>query len=160
MPLISYDPKLDQIRENLARDGKDTSQIDAIITLYQLINVSRLDESNISFRTESWSTPTLLNDWVSYGAPASIEGYYKDQFNKVLLKGVIKNGTVNIDDTGDTNVILILPLGYRPSERIYFAATSNNDFGYVRVDPDGKIRAKAGSNTWFSLSNIIFKAEQ
>lgn len=104
----------------------------------------------------SWSAPTLLNGWVNFGTPYAAAGYYKDDMGIVRLKGVIKSGSTGLN-------IFTLPTGYRPAEQHIFSGVSNNgSYQLTRIDvhTDGTITMEAGGNSYLSLSNISFRAEQ
>ena len=99
----------------------------------------------------SWIVPTLLNSWVSYGAPYDTEGYRKDGQGFVHLKGLIKNGTA----TAGT-VLFTLPTGYRPANTALFDTQSNGTTGRVDVANNGNVTIQAGTNAWISLNGITF----
>jgi len=101
---------------------------------------------------EDWIAPNLLNNWVNYGAIWNPAGYMKDSLGFVHLRGLIKLGTVG-------QPAFVLPAGYRPSKILLFPAASNNAFGDVKIESDGSVKPYVGSNVWFSLEGIIFKAE-
>lgn len=95
--------------------------------------------------------PTLLNSWVNYDVAYNSAGYYKDAFGVVHLRGLIKDGVV-------TSPAFLLPIGYRPSAQGAFATMANDLFARVDVLADGNVTPKVGSNTFFSLDGITFKA--
>lgn len=103
---------------------------------------------------EDWRIPTLLNSWVNYDAtqfaPAS---YMKDTLGFVHLQGLIKNGTI-------TAPAFILPKGYRPLKWLHIVSVSSGAYAQVEIKIDGNVVPQAGSNTWYSLSGITFRAEQ
>lgn len=103
-------------------------------------------------------TPTFNNSWVNYSSTYNSTGYFKDNDGVVHLKGLVKNGTVGTN--ASTCNIFILPVGYRPSAITILAVVSNNAIGQARVWDTGEVVAYAGSNSWFSLDGISFKAEQ
>ena len=104
--------------------------------------------------TDKWITPTLLNSWVDYGGGYTAIQYTKDNFGFVHLKGVAKDGTIGSD-------MFTLPAGYRLSERARFGIdTSSNAHGRCDIRADGGVNPAVGSNTYFSLDGITFKAEQ
>jgi hypothetical protein len=104
--------------------------------------------------TETWTAPTLLNSWVNYGGSRQTAGYYKDKFNVVHLRGVIKSGT-----TTNPTILFNLPAGYRTTLGEYFSVSSNGAFGSCFIDNDGNVYFEAGSNAWFSLCGITFKTD-
>lgn len=115
--------------------------------------VERSQSNTIDFLDEEpvWIAPTLLNSWVDFGGTFAQASYYKDQFARVHLKGVVKNGTAD--------TIFTLPVGYRPAERHVFATIAGGDtLGRLDVDPDGSVVRQAGNNAYFCMS-ISFLAE-
>lgn len=103
---------------------------------------------------EAWTTPALSNGWVVYDGTYNTPGYYKDSLGIVHLKGMIKSGTAAL--------MFTLPVGYRPLRR-YLIAASTNSNTYARLDIAANGQVLAGgaySNSWFSLDNIHFRAEQ
>lgn len=105
---------------------------------------------------ENWIAPgSLLNSWANWGSGFNAAGYYKDPFGRVHLRGLMKNGTVA---TGSTGVIFTLPSGYRPANVEIYPVVSNSVLGECRIEQDGDVVAYAGSNVWFCLDGISFRA--
>jgi len=110
-----------------------------------------------------WITPSpspaadrLQNSWVTYGGVYTSIQYMKTSDDVVNLKGMVKNGT-----TTANTVILNLPEGMRPKERIlHYTVCGGNDPCRVDVLPNGNIITGAGVNTWISLDNLSFIGEQ
>lgn len=100
---------------------------------------------------EAFIAPTLLNSWVNFDATHSQVGYYKDAAGIVHLRGFVKSGTM-------TTPVFTLPAGYRPAYREVYPAVANDLFGACFVDPDGSVTPYAGSNVYFSLDGITFRA--
>lgn len=104
--------------------------------------------------------PQFANGWVNYSGntpPFNTSNYYPLQFTKttlglVLLRGVIKSGTVNA-------VIFTLPAGFRPGLTINFPCVSNNVFGLITVSYNGTVTI-LGSNVYTDFGTISFVAEQ
>ena len=66
-------------------------------------------------------------------------------------------------DVGPSDVVFVLPAGYRPAADEMFPSVSLNETGAIaaRVDvqDDGKVVAvDANPNTWITLSGISFRA--
>jgi hypothetical protein len=103
----------------------------------------------------------LGNGWVLYSSTYATPGYTKSADGIVTVRGLIKDGS-----TSDNITIAKLPVGYRPSERLTFSVTTHSGMGYagrVDVDTNGYLRYRnngSGTNTWISLSNISFVADQ
>lgn len=102
-----------------------------------------------------WINPqgTFQNGWSHLNVTNFPVGYRKIG-NKVILRGLAANGTV--DGGGTNGVIFTLPSGYRPAFQIHRAVASANAYGTCRVSNDGKVEATTGSNSWFSLDGIEF----
>lgn len=100
---------------------------------------------------EAWTAPTLANSWINNGSGYNSVGFYKDRFGVVHLRGLIKSGSMQAR-------AFTLPAGYRPPAREFFGTVSNALFGSVFVDPDGTVVPWSGSNTWFSLDGLTFRA--
>lgn len=97
-----------------------------------------------------WGVPSLVNSWINFGGSDAVAGYYVDGANIVRLKGKVKSGTVG-------SPIFVLPVGYRPSENVIFAISSNDAFGVVKIDTSGNVTCTTGNNTYVSLDNISFR---
>lgn len=103
----------------------------------------------------AWTIPSLLNGWVRYDSKYADVGYFKDTLGFVHLRGLIKNGAIS-----STLPIFLLPPGYRPAEQLLFPVLTNpNALGRCDVTNIGEILPFSGSNTWFSLNGISFRAE-
>ncbi|WP_248930147.1 hypothetical protein [Paenibacillus hamazuiensis] len=104
-----------------------------------------------------WITPTLLNGWVDYGDSNRPKiGYMKDEFGKVYLTGVIKNGSI-----GATTPAFYLPAGYRPTKLFSDQGLSLNGVACnVDIAPNGAVRILTGDSTFISLMNISFFIDQ
>lgn len=100
----------------------------------------------------AWIAPTLTSSWANYHADYNSAGYWKDALGFVHLKGLLNLGTIGAS-------MFTLPTGYRPAKReLFIAATSSNSYGRCDVLADGTVVPVAGSNSWFSLDGITFKA--
>lgn len=101
---------------------------------------------------QAWQTPTLTNGWVNYGSGYNTAAYMKDSLGFVHLKGLIKSGTM-------TATAFTLPAGYRPIATYDIVVLSNGTVGGVEITTAGLVVPAAGSNVYFSIDNISFKAE-
>lgn len=104
-----------------------------------------------------WTNLTMINSWVVYdaGVQFSTPQYIKTSDGVVQLKGLIRAGSTTYD-----SVIGTLPAGFRPKGRIL--ATTPNAGGYARIDvlSNGEIHFMGSSNSWYSLDDVNFIAEQ
>ena len=89
--------------------------------------------------------------WANFGGSNEPARYWKDFTGIVHLGGVVKLGTIG-------TTIFTLPAGYRPQYAMIYAVASNNAYGTLTVNPDGTVVASTGSNVYFSLSGITFRA--
>lgn len=102
---------------------------------------------------EDWIAPTLINSWVNFGLSFNNAGYMKDSMGFVHLKGLIKSGTI-------ASAAFTLPVGYRPGADTAYPTNSNSAFGIIQVLANGNVIPLQGSNAFFYLEGITFKAEQ
>ena len=112
---------------------------------------------------EPWNeVASFLNGWINFGGLQATAAYYKDSLGRVHLKGLVKDGTCK-------KAIFILPVGYRPTEKLLFGTESGGSGGsHGRIDiiADGEVftgnpSTGAGcDSTWMSLNGISFRAEQ
>jgi hypothetical protein len=103
----------------------------------------------------NWINLGLQNGWVAYPS-FSTPQYIKGSDNVVMLKGLIRSGTV-----ADGTVITCLPAGYRPKDRTLIGGgVSNTNPVRYDVRSDGCVEIYYGSNVWTSLDAITFLAEQ
>lgn len=104
----------------------------------------------------NWTNLGLMNGWVPYGGYSSPQ-YIKGSDNIVMVKGLIKSGTV-----ADGTVVGCLPAGYRPRDRTLIQGGIANTKA-ARWDvrqTDGCIEIYNGDTSWSSLDAISFMAEQ
>jgi hypothetical protein len=95
--------------------------------------------------------PAFEHSWVNYDAGWQVAGFWRDPFEFVHLRGLIKSGTVGL-------AAFTLPPGYRPTLSEPFAVDSNSAHGRVDVLADGTVIPQApSSNTYVSLSGIKFR---
>lgn len=98
--------------------------------------------------TINWANTTSSTD-----APAA---FYKDPFNRVHIKGAIRNGT-----NGES--AWTLPAGYRPEETLTFSVTQSSaaEGAWVVIASSGTviiIHSGATGSTPVYLDNISFRA--
>jgi hypothetical protein len=114
---------------------------------------AKLIDSKASKVQEAWIEPTLLNGWENYGSGFSNIAYFKDEFDFVHLRGLIKSGTA----AAGTD-LFVLPNGYRPLENKFYPITNVFVFKTITVKSDGVVELSvAVDNAWVSLEGISFK---
>ncbi len=100
------------------------------------------------YTQETWTTATLTNSWVAFGA-----GFQAPEYRlvngKVELRGLMKNGTIG--------AVTAFSLPWGPPDSIVFDTDSNNAHGGGRIFPSGIVQAVIGNNAWFSLENVSFE---
>lgn len=96
-----------------------------------------------------WRAPTFQNGWANYSGYNSA-GYYKDADGFVHLRGLVHLGTAS--------TIFTLPVGYRPAARELMGTISNSAIGRCDVDTGGNVIMQLGSNAWFALDSLTFRA--
>jgi hypothetical protein len=96
--------------------------------------------------------PDFENSWVNNGATQTA-GFYKDKFDRVWLKGLIKNGTVGAVPA------FTLPVGYRPDEAQNFSGidATGTPSARIFVDTDGHVEIRAGNNGFIGLDGFSWR---
>jgi hypothetical protein len=119
-----------------------------------------VQEGRRGFEDTPWAAPAYSGSWVAYGAGSARDARYCRRSGIVWLEGLTKGGA-----SGST--ILTLPAGFRPTNRLIFAAPIGDPIQTGRIDvwPDGTVTHSGGpSGTWptgyVSLAGISFIAEQ
>lgn len=87
--------------------------------------------TNVSVFTNSWVAGTTTPRFMLLG-------------RVVYMEGQISSGTINTP-------AFTLPAGYRPSQSVPIATTSNGAFGQVTVAVNGVVTPVVGSTSNFSL---------
>jgi hypothetical protein len=94
---------------------------------------AKLIDSKASKVQEAWIEPTLLNGWVNFGSGFSNIAYFKDEFDFVHLRGLIKDGTTTANTT-----LFTLPVGYRPLAANYFITADIDGFARLYITDHNK----------------------
>lgn len=105
--------------------------------------------------TTGWYGATMQNGWQPYGGTLySPPSFRKDYDGLVMLRGLIKNGTLGA-------AAFTLPPDMRPAKQIVFNTLSDAG-GTARVDilADGSVIPRSGATAWISLDNINFGARK
>lgn len=139
----------------IATDTEIQTVLDTSTFRNFLVSAYRLrQELDRRFTLPAWIAPTLLNGWLNFGSPNANAGYYKDAQGFVILRGLIKDGTMS-------SAAFNLPAGYRPASTIRFAAASQSltQPATVVVDASGNVTPQTGNNVFFSLDTVRFRAE-
>lgn len=107
--------------------------------------------------TTGWTNLTLQGGWLNYGGTFATAQYRKFSDGLVMVKGLIKSGSVT-----NNSVLATLPVGFRPKEQLIFPSVTNPGVNArVDVQADGDIVVKEWANAgWYSLDTIMFMAEQ
>lgn len=103
----------------------------------------------------AWVEVTPLSSWINFNATSEqVAGYRKNTTGDVELRGLLKNGT-----NAGTPLLTVLPAGYRPNKREFFAVAAPGG-AIIRVEPDGGVRldTPGSNNSFLSLSGIHFTA--
>jgi hypothetical protein len=103
--------------------------------------------------------PAFENGWVNYGGSFATAAFYKDTLGVVHLRGLVMSGTAG-------TTIFQLPVGYRPGSNKIFTTRNASGSGELRIEQDcffvctdfQYVIATTGSNTWFSLEGVSFRA--
>ena len=99
-----------------------------------------------------WVAPTLLGAWVPFVVPPNNPvGYFRDPMGFVHIRGCVQLGAIGTP-------VFTLPAGFRPFGNELLAQPSNGLFGYCAIFVNGDVQPQVGSNVWFSLDGIVFRA--
>ncbi len=80
---------------------------------------------------------TLINGWQPYGEEYDQPAYWRDAFGVVHLKGSVAQPTPGSD------VLFVLPEGFRPARSTNWPATLNDaHFGTVEIETNGDVRSR------------------
>lgn len=114
-----------------------------------------LDAKKANKVQEAWITPTLLNGVTNYAGGLAPVRYYKNEFNTVCLDGISSS-------VATETIIFTLPVGYRPSKRLYIPTVVGNVFGRLEIGTDGSVKLGNGSAStiYISYGGIAFRAER
>jgi len=99
--------------------------------------------------------PDFENSWVNYDTGThALAAFYKDKFNRVWIKGLIKNGTVGLG-----NAVFTLPEGYRPSERVNYSGIDGTGVpaSRIQVYTTGELVVLVGNNGFISLDGFSWR---
>jgi len=135
--------------------------LDTVKTLQEnTTRLSVLESKKAEKDAPAWISPTFVNGWINYSSSYQPAGYYKDSQGIIHLRGLISSGT-----SGTGIQIFNLPRGYRPKKAILFNIGTSNGTALVaatlEIATDGVVYLGfGGGNTWLSLENISFQAEQ
>lgn len=102
---------------------------------------------------DAWTVLSTSNSWVYFGSDYAQPAYLVDKMGVVHVRGLIKSGTF-------INTAATLPVGLRPLNGLIFPAATSAAYGRVDVTSAGAIVPQVGSNTYFDLSHIVFRAQQ
>lgn len=120
-----------------------------------VLDRARLTAVEVLTASDAWAAPTLQNSWVNFGAPYANAGY-KRHHGIVLLRGVIKSGTL----TSGT-LLFTLPAGFRPASTLRTLVLSSTTPTVVDISNNGEVRfsGAAPSSASLSLDTVRFLAE-
>jgi hypothetical protein len=123
------------------------------VILFTKITDERNLVKNANAIQETPQQIVLQNGWSTYtGSPAP--SFYKDEFSRVHISGMIQGGTMAFGTT-----LFTLPSGYRPSTLTYRSiVSSGGNAGILSISTSGAVVLQAGlpSNTWLILDEMSF----
>jgi hypothetical protein len=102
---------------------------------------------------EDWIPASLTSGWVNYGDGYNPAGYFLDKNGVVHLRGLVKSGRIR-------ESIFNLPPGYRPQNRELLTVTSADVACRCDILITGEVFPVSGSNSFYSLDGITFRAKQ
>jgi hypothetical protein len=107
-----------------------------------------------SFADPTWNYLTgFYNGWENYGNPVASCSYTKDLFNKVHLRGVLKNGSLN-------STIFFLPVDYRPAKDFVPGVLTSTGLGQINIrTTSGEVVLASGGTDAVVLDGLSWYAE-
>lgn len=96
--------------------------------------------------------PSYQNGWVDFGGVYGAVGFYKDNGNRVWLRGLMKSGTVGAVPAFN------FPVGMRPMFRTEYLVSANGGLGVIEIRENGDLLVTGGSNVYVSLNGVSFLA--
>ena len=104
-------------------------------------------------QTQPWRPVEFITGWQTFSNKLQ---YRRDPLGRVHLQG---NAYRN---SGSSTTIFVLPLGFRPSQRLYFNAVTLSGAVYgasrVDIDVDGRVLVASGSFDFVMLDGLSFYA--
>jgi hypothetical protein len=101
---------------------------------------------------ERWQTVEYQTGWGDFSRLV----FKKDPLGEVRLQGSAQR------TSGSGTVICVLPIGYRPAERLFFGSVNYSGVAYttarVDVDVDGRVIVASGDTDFVPLQHIRFEA--
>lgn len=103
-------------------------------------------------RYAAWQVATLSTSWAAtYSAPYPAPSFMIDSTGRVHLRGTVTN-----PGTPAQIVIMILPVGYRPTYRMRIPTTSNGAVALLEILPSGNVEVISGSTVDVELGGVSF----
>lgn len=112
--------------------------------------------NNASATIPIWLPCNLQNGWVNYGNSFDDCGYTLTRSGVVILRGLIRYGTMT-----NNTILFTLPEGFRPGYRLVFqVAISPNTLARIDIETNGNVRlvqtATGSDYEHLTLSGITF----
>jgi hypothetical protein len=100
----------------------------------------------------SWQTATFQSSWTAtFLAPFPVPSFMIDSTGRVHLRGTCTNPS-----TPGQTVIMILPVGYRPTYKMRIPTTSNGAVALLLIFPSGNVEVLSGSTVDVELAGVSF----
>jgi hypothetical protein len=97
-----------------------------------------------------WTTASLLNSWVSNGAPWADPSYRRELDGKIRIRGMANGGTVN-------SPVFNLPSGFRPPNTVEFTRHSQaGNLVRLQVTTAGDVVQVGTTQGTISLDGVMF----
>lgn len=98
------------------------------------------------------NAPAFQNSWVNFGTPYQDVGFYIDPFERVWLRGSMKNGTLSV-------VAFNVPPEYRPANDLIYSSIdgTGTPSARVRVYANGNIVVTTGNTSQIGLDGISWR---
>ena len=98
--------------------------------------------------------PDFAGTWENYGSTTAPVSFYKDQFNRVWLRGTCKDSTGSPPST-----IFTLPEGYRPSKELNYSSIdgTGTPSARIKITAAGVVQCSAGNDSLIGLDGISWR---
>ncbi len=101
---------------------------------------------------EKWQPVVYQTGWEDFSRLT----FKKNPLGEVIIQGSAQR------TSGSSTVICVLPIGYRPSERLFFGSVVHDGANYttarIDVDVDGRVLVASGATNFVPLQHIRFEA--
>lgn len=135
-----------------------------MLKYYTNTQIASINNLKANKTVEAWKeigtagNPSYVNGWTTNGAATNVAKFRKNDMGMVSLMGGVANSAL----TAGTVLIFTLPVGYRPTRKMYFAVAKGNgsdEQQTIEIDSNGNVSLENLSppaTEWAYLDGIHF----